>query len=323
VAFDRILVPLDGSTQGEQALVHAVRIAKAFESQLLLVRVLDAPPASAQRIPETIDWHLRGLQAQRYLDALTERLAESGLDAEALVTEGRAAEGILECIYSRKIDLVVLSAYGWGGESHFPLGGTVQKVIAAASTSIAVIRPDRFAQASELQTGYRRVLVPLDGSPRAEWALTTAASLVTPGHGELVLLQVVAAPEMPRRQPLTQEESDLRNKLIECNRRAAEQYLTDAVARFRSRVEIQSRIVVSSNVIETIRTVAASENVELIALAARGIATGTSRQGSTSHALLAECGRPTLVLQESQRSAFRFRDQVSVLTKAGRAFASH
>jgi nucleotide-binding universal stress UspA family protein len=323
VGFDRILVPLDGSTLGEQALAHAVRIAKAFESQLLLLRVLDAPPASAQRIPETIDWRLRSLQTHRYLDALTERLAESGLDTETLVSEGRAAEGILECIHERKIDLVVLSAYGWGGESHFPLGGTAQKVIAAASTSIAVIRPDRFAQATEPRTGYRKVLVPLDGSPRAEWALALAASLVTPEHGELLVIQVVPAPEMPRRQPLTQEESDLRNKLIECNRRAAEQYLTDVVARFRSRVEIRSRIVVSSNVTETIRTVAESENVELIALAARGIATGATRQGSTSHALLVECGRPTLVLQESQRSAFRFRDEVSVHTKAGRAFASH
>lgn len=323
MAFHRILVPLDGSALAEQALAHAVRIARTFDSQLLLLRVLDAPPASAQRIPETLDWRLRTLQTQRYLDALTERLAESGLDAETLVSEGRAAEEILECIHKRKIDLVVLSAYGWGGESRFPLGGTAQKVIAAASTSIAVIRPHRFPQAIEPQTGYRRVLVPLDGSPRAEWALALAASLVTPEHGELLVLQVVPAPEMPRRQPLTQEESNLRNKLIECNRRAAEQYLTDVIARFRSRAEIQGRIVVSSNAAEIIRTVAESENVELIALAAHGIATGVSRLGSTGHVLLAECGRPTLVLQESQRSAFTFRDDVSVLTEAGRAFASH
>lgn len=323
MAFDRILVPLDGSALGEQALGHAMRIARAFESQLLLLRVLDAPPASAQRIPETLDWRLRALQAQRYLDALTERLAESGLDAESHLAEGRAAERILEFIHEKNIDLVVFSAYGWGGVTHFPFGGTVQKVIAAADTSFAVVRPDPIAQVGLPTNGYRKVLVPLDGSQRAEWALGLAASLVMPEHGELLVLHVIAAPDMPRRQPFTQEESDLRNKLIACNRRAAESYLADVVARFRSRIDIQSRLEVSSNVIETIQTLAEGEDVDLIALAARGATpAGATRQGSTSHALLAGCGRPMLVLQENQRSAFRARDDVAVHTKAGRAFAS-
>src|SRR3546814_12147968 len=71
------------------------------------------------------------------------------------------------------IGLVVLCAYGWGGTSEFPFGGTVHKVLASTEIAYLLVRPG--GGAGEAQP-YRRVLVPLDGSRGAEWAVTLAAS---------------------------------------------------------------------------------------------------------------------------------------------------
>src|SRR3546814_17076678 len=59
------------------------------------------------------------------------------------------------------IGLVVLCAYGWGGTSEFPFGGTVHKVLASTEIAYLLVRPG--GGAGEAQP-YRRVLVPLDGS---------------------------------------------------------------------------------------------------------------------------------------------------------------
>jgi len=45
---NHILVPLDGSPLAECVLPHAVAIARAFESQVTLLRVLERPSAARQ-----------------------------------------------------------------------------------------------------------------------------------------------------------------------------------------------------------------------------------------------------------------------------------
>ena len=63
--FNRILVPLDGSSPGEKALPVATTLAEKFESTIILLRVLDIPtPSTPVSHPEvTIDWVI---EARRY-----------------------------------------------------------------------------------------------------------------------------------------------------------------------------------------------------------------------------------------------------------------
>src|SRR3546814_7675668 len=63
------------------------------------------------------------------------------------------------------------------------------------------------------------------------WAVTLAASIAIDVAAEIVLLQIVRAPEMPRHRPLTREESELSAKVVECNRREAAAYLADVESR--------------------------------------------------------------------------------------------
>jgi nucleotide-binding universal stress UspA family protein len=72
---------------------------------------------------------------------------------------------------------------------------------------------------------YARILVPLDGSQRAECVLPLVAALVARQDSQILLAHVVRKPELPRRAPPSREDQDLANALTERNRLEAVRYL--------------------------------------------------------------------------------------------------
>lgn len=305
MAFDRILVPLDGSQLAEEALTHAVRIARAYKSRLYLLQALDVHDGVLEHGPEDLDWRLYKIQVLDYLNALAGHIVEEGLEVEAHVLEGRAPDQIVDFIRDRRIDLAVLCAYGRGGVSEFPFGGTVQKIIAAPETSVLVVRPTHAGTTTKEH--YGRILVPLDGSQRAAWAVSLVAGMMNHESPDIIALQVVGTPDMPRTRPLTREELELRNKLIECNRLAASAYLEEIKVRFAGRLSIRTRLEVSPHVVDTIEQVADAEDVDLIALTAHGASDLVGRRsGTVCQSVVLRASRPVLVFQDKPA---RYHDQ--------------
>lgn len=304
MAFDRILVPLDGSQLAEEAVAHAVRVARSYNSRLFLLQVLDVHDSALAHGAEDVEWRLYKIQVHDYLNALAARIGEQGIEVESHVVEGRAPDHIVDFVRDWRIDLVAMCAYGRGGVSEFPFGGTVQKVIAAPESSVLVVRPPKEPGGTSAQ--YDRILVPLDGSQRAAWALSLIAGMVDEG-AEIIVLQVVGPPEMPRSRPLTREEMELRNKLVECNRRAASAYLDEIKQRFAGSLSIRTRLEVSPNIVETIERIAESESVDLIALTAHGASGAVGRSaGTICQSLVLAASRPVLVFQDCPA---RYSDQ--------------
>lgn len=305
MAFDRILVPLDGSQLAEEALAHAVRIARAYKSKLYLLQVLDVHDGVLEHGPEDVDWRLYRIQVLDYLNSLAARITGQGVEVETHVMEGRAPDQIVDFVRDRRIDLAVLCAYGRGGISEFPFGGTVQKIITALETSVLVVRPT--SDSAGMSGHYRRILVPLDGSQRAAWAVSLVAGMVNDDSPEIIALHVVGAPDMPRSRPLTREEMDLSSKLVECNRLAASAYLEEIKTRFAGRLSIRPRLEVSTRIVNTIEQVADDEQVDLIALTAHGASDLVGRSsGTVCQAVVMLANRPVLVLQDNPA---RYRDE--------------
>lgn len=294
MTFQPILAPLDGSPLAEEVLPHALCLARALHVPLVLLHVLDVQPAVLEHCLDSPDWRLRRLQARRYLETLAKRLDAHDVEVEWHLAEGRAAGQIVEFIRQHDIGLVVLCAYGWGGISEFPFGGTVHKVFASTEVPYLLMRPGGGAEPPSC----RRVLVPLDGSRGAECAVSLAASIAIGAVAEIVLLQVVRAPEMPRHRPLTREESELSAKVVTCNRREAAAYLADVESRVGDGCRVRTRLVVSPRLAATIDQIAEDEHVDLIVITAHGDADHhVSGIGPTCHALLAHSAKPVLVLQ--------------------------
>jgi nucleotide-binding universal stress UspA family protein len=296
--FTRILVPVDRSPLAECVLPHVVAIARAFESQVALLHVMDsANLASQRRAVDPLDWQIRKAEAEGYLSELTLRLQEASLPTDKHLVEGRAAEQIVEFAQQCHADLIVLSSHGQSGLSGWNVSSVVQKIVMRASASIMVVRAYQLVPTELMDLRYQRLLVPLDGSQRAECVLPQAAALALAHQAQITLAHVVPRPEMPRRTPPTAEDTELADHVVERNRTQAIEYLEQCKSRLPG--EAQTRVLVSEHVFSALYELADQEKTDLVLLSAHGYS-GQTRwlYGSVVISFLIYGATPLLIVQD-------------------------
>jgi nucleotide-binding universal stress UspA family protein len=144
---------------------------------------------------------------------------------------------------------------------------------------------------------YSRILVPLDGSGRAEAILPHAEELARCHGAELLLLQVVEpAPVVVTAfegQPIPPLPEDMEARLSE-----AETYLNGLVGEMRNRGVQCRMLVVQGPIVESVIGAANGHNVDLIAMASHG-RSGLSRvfYGSVAAGVLQRIDRPLLLIR--------------------------
>lgn len=294
--FKRILVPLDGSTLAESVLQHAQAVSQSGRTQIHLLRAINPAPADPHlQIGDPLDWKLRKVEAGAYLESIAARFDELGFETVANTAEGRPAETIIEYAHAQAIDLILMSSHGRSGLNEWNLNSVVQKVVHRAPTSILIVRAQRAPHAEGVL--YRRIFLPLDGSQRAESILPTAVELARAWESELLVAHVVARPEIPRRRPLTQEEAELAERLVECNRLEAGQYLAELKGHFD--FPLETHLFISAKVAATLHRFVAELDADLVIATAHGLA-GTSDwpYGSVVSSFLVYGTTPLLVYQD-------------------------
>lgn len=296
--FGHMLVPLDGSPLAECVLPHTVSLAQAFGARVTLLRVLEPGCRGDQVQPvDPLEWRLSHAEAEAYLAEVAERLRAAGVEAEADLLEGPPARRIVEHVRETAADLVVVSSHGRTGLSDWNVSSVARKVIQLARVSVMMVRAyEPFAGAIE-PARYGKLLVPLDGSQRAECSLPYASALARHHGAELVLAHVVRKPEMPRAAPPTPEDMDLAERLIQRNREVAGKYLDDL--RPRLAVDFRPRLLVGSDVARTLHDLAEDESIDLMLVCAHGSSADIMRPyGSVSMSLVEYGTKPVLVIQD-------------------------
>jgi nucleotide-binding universal stress UspA family protein len=144
---------------------------------------------------------------------------------------------------------------------------------------------------------YQKILVPLDGSERAEAILPHVIELAQCGNGSIILLQIIE-PEpllISPYDPLTIRES---NETITHHLNEAKAYLWTRCTRLHKLgLEAHSRVD-HGPVVEGILEVASNEAVDLIAMASHG-RTGLARVlfGSVATGILEKAQQPLLLIR--------------------------
>jgi nucleotide-binding universal stress UspA family protein len=267
--FNRILLPVDRSPLAECVLPHAVALARAFESRLLLVHVMEAPRrGSWRRAVDPLNWRIRKTEAQSYLDELALRLKDAGVTSERQVLEGPAADQIVDLSHREEIPLVLLSSHGQSGLSGWNVSSVVQKIILRAHTSVMIVRAYEPASADISNLHYRRILLPVDGSQRAEFVLPVAATLARLHEADILLAHVVRRPEMPRQMPPTAQDVELADRLVERNQQEAARYLDGLRSRLPANAE--TRVIIGEHVSSTLHELVEQEHIDLVLLTAHG-----------------------------------------------------
>lgn len=188
-----VLVPLDGTPVAEHALPYALAIARRAGADVALTHVYSTLQAANQ--PELLGWQAgeyRVEPSRDYLEALAGRLAEvSPVKVRPLLLRGYWPEDALCETGDWESDLVVMAARrrGWWSRLWY---GSVSTQVARRSRTPVLLVPGR-DEPTDLshEPSLSRVLVPLDGTARAERALGPAAALASLVGGGCELLHVV------------------------------------------------------------------------------------------------------------------------------------
>jgi nucleotide-binding universal stress UspA family protein len=264
--FERILAPLEGSALAECALPHAKAIAQAVGAQLLLLHVVEQIDGDRAPQVDPLDWYLQKAEAQSYISQISRQWGQSDLFVSHALVEGPPAERVVEYAHAHDVDLLVLSNQSQSG--------VAQKVIWQVGKSIMLVRAEWPAAAPD-EMHYGRILIPLDGSLRAESVLPLATRLAQHHQADLLLAHIVARPDMVNRHTPTPEDSALIQQITGRNLAAATDYLTQLQRRLPP--ETQTRLLVSDNVIASLHDLIEQEQVDLLILSAHGHSGGSQR----------------------------------------------
>lgn len=296
--FKHILVPLDGSSLAECVLPHVLAFASAFESSVTLLRVLDRGQGNrGAPIVDPFAWHIAETEAASYLQEVAERLSAWGLETSSVVLGGAAAERVIAYADQEDVDLIVLSSHGASGLSGWNVSSVVQKIMLRAYRSILLVRAYLPAEHRAERQRYQRLMVPLDGSQRAEYAVPIAVALAKNHGAELLLAHVVRRPEMPRRTLPTEEDIELADRLVERNRQEACTYLQDLKVQLP--LDVHSHVLVDSDVAIALHQLVDSQHVSLVILSAHGYS-GAPRwsYGSVATSFVGYGNTPLLIVQD-------------------------
>jgi nucleotide-binding universal stress UspA family protein len=306
----RILACVDGSALSEECLPHALALARAFRSELTIVRVMEPRHEhSGPQLTDALAWELSRQEATAYLERIREETASAlGRSVEVRLEQGRPPERIVELAREIAADLTVLGRHGEGGVSAWHLGSTAQQVLAVPGRSVLVVG-GLFARQPAAPSP-RRILVALDGSVRAESALPTATRIARAHGAELLLVHIVREP-LPTSVLRAGEEMNMARQLADRLESAAGRYLE----RLRDRLAREGdsvRVLVARDPSESeqLLAVADHEDIDLIVLSAHGSGCHRTRPfGSVTSDVVRASQVPVMVLQDlPAQEGFRVED---------------
>jgi nucleotide-binding universal stress UspA family protein len=224
--FRTLIVPLDGSSEAEQALPCAMRLARSSGARVVLVRAVLGPA------PTGFDWEQQQLRAvssaETYLAEVASKLA-SRVQILTTTPYGDARTKLLEAVDEFSADAIVMATHGRTGMSHLIRGSVAEAVLAQSPVPVLLLhaRPDGVVPPpSDMISA--RILVALDGSEFAEAALPVARHLLGTA-GELVLVSVVAPPDHVERDEIGRPRAYL-DQQEEALKREAFEYLRIVLA---------------------------------------------------------------------------------------------
>lgn len=144
--FRRILVPFDGSSNAETALLKAVEAAKLTGAELLVLTVyrhhsmLEASLSMVRAVdPGSMDDTMRE-HAREVADHAKKTAMQAGADnVRSFIKPGQPARTIVSFAKEKDVDLIVLSSRGLGSVEGYLLGSVSHKVTGLAGCPVLVV----------------------------------------------------------------------------------------------------------------------------------------------------------------------------------------
>jgi len=275
----RLLVPLDRSAVAEQAIGHAVAIARACHAALDLV-IVSEPEALSILSDDAAAVEAKVRTDTLYVRELAHEVsATECIPTTHAVLRGEVVAGIAARARAIGADLIIMTSHGRTGLSRAWLGSVADGVIRSAPAQVLMLRPTK-ERAMPAPCGlYRRILVPLDGSPEAREILRPAATLAQCTNARIVLVRVVRPAPMITSDaslallyPLLLRDEVATTSLVDKAREELAELARQLAARG---IDVEHDVVVAEHVAVAVLDFARARGADLIAMSTTG--RGTSR----------------------------------------------
>lgn len=303
--FRTIIVPLDGSAFAEQALPVALRIAGRAAAEL---HVVEAHVPYLLEGVDTGKWENTVRERERtYLAGVAERVAAVDKHPPRASLVGPDPVKSVGAYVGRfPSPLVVMTSHGRTGLSRLWLGSVADGLVRSAVAPVLLVRPSEGAPEPLGGGGvpFSRILVPLDGSERAERVLEHVATLAGLGGAEVRLVRVVEPVAELVAMGLDYVEPIYPADLTDAEVVRAQEYIEGAAARIRNApgvgvvtTEVRVARRVGAALLETVER----WKPDLVALATHGRGASRLLIGSTADKMLRGASAPVLVVRAGDR----------------------
>ena len=294
-ACNRVMIAVDDSDTSRRAIPHGLAVARALGAAVVLLQVVE-PNREIGGPVDPLEWNLVRQRVRSHVEALAAQQGKWDQKIEAEVQEGRPSDQICQWARAHHVGLTVLCSQGGGAANGTELGRTARRVIECAPSSILLVPATAKERAS---TRLRRILVPLDGSSRAESALPVALRLAEAEDAKIVLVHAVPEAELTEIGPLEPGDLELRTQLLQRNERIAKAYLGRVRTRISGKqIPVTVNLLKRGDVRHLLMRAMADEQPDLVVMASHGHSGHTDVPvGSVASHVLAQASIPVLLVR--------------------------
>jgi nucleotide-binding universal stress UspA family protein len=143
----RVLVPLDGSRQGEAVIPYVEEFVAKIGGEVTLLHVVASvqfvytiPGETVQMMYSAEEIEVSKDKAESYLEKVAGVLKAKGIKTKSEVGIGGSAEEIIRVADDTGADVVAMSTHGLSGVGRWALGSTADKVLQAGSAPVLLVR---------------------------------------------------------------------------------------------------------------------------------------------------------------------------------------
>jgi nucleotide-binding universal stress UspA family protein len=206
------------------------------------------------------------------------------------------------CRRAREIDadLIVMTSHGRTGLSRMWLGSVADGVMREASVPVLMLRPmDEKHDRQNDAPLFRRILVPLDGSPASSAILAAAGDMARASGGTLVLVRVItpipllAFGEGLSMYPTAVVDEDATEQVADT---AREELAAVARSLERDGLKVETDVVIGKRIASELLAMAESKSADLIAITTHGRGASRLVVGSVADKILRGSHLPLLLL---------------------------
>lgn len=187
VPFQKIVIPLDGSSLAEQVIATARAFAREYGAELEIVCVENGEAEENIHLTDAEISENR-TELQTYIGLVASLIRGDGLDVRTHYRYGEPSAEIDAVCREESADLIIMTTHGKFEFGQLITKSMAQRVVQKTSTPTLLIRPTNNWRSRRSE--FKRILVALDGSEEAEMVLPYIRAFANQFNSKVLLFSV-------------------------------------------------------------------------------------------------------------------------------------